>query len=55
MAADKSGMLTIQELQEAFYNFDENKRFTLTMDELRRIVSEEGDPLPPSEVSKHLN
>eukprot|EP00008_Paramoeba_atlantica_P004906 CAMPEP_0201475784 /NCGR_PEP_ID=MMETSP0151_2-20130828/1153_1 /ASSEMBLY_ACC=CAM_ASM_000257 /TAXON_ID=200890 /ORGANISM="Paramoeba atlantica, Strain 621/1 / CCAP 1560/9" /LENGTH=77 /DNA_ID=CAMNT_0047855977 /DNA_START=124 /DNA_END=357 /DNA_ORIENTATION=- len=41
-----AGQLTVEEIQEAFYNFDENRSFTLSMEELRRIVGEEGEPIP---------
>jgi Ca2+-binding EF-hand superfamily protein len=37
--------MTVEELQEAFYNFDEKKSFTLPLEELRRIMVEEGEPI----------
>ena len=39
------GQYTAEEIQEAFWNYDDDKTFTLTIDELRKIVCEEGDEM----------
>lgn len=33
-------------LQDAFFNFDEDKDFYLSLDELRHIVTSDGEPMP---------
>eukprot|EP00009_Paramoeba_aestuarina_P006414 CAMPEP_0201517884 /NCGR_PEP_ID=MMETSP0161_2-20130828/8874_1 /ASSEMBLY_ACC=CAM_ASM_000251 /TAXON_ID=180227 /ORGANISM="Neoparamoeba aestuarina, Strain SoJaBio B1-5/56/2" /LENGTH=79 /DNA_ID=CAMNT_0047915513 /DNA_START=49 /DNA_END=288 /DNA_ORIENTATION=+ len=47
MAHNKdANTMTAEDLQEAFYNFDEHKCYTLHMDVLKRIMVEEGEPIP---------
>lgn len=42
-------------LQEAFYNFDEDKDFLLHIDDLRKIVGEDGEPLDPQDLQDFLD
>jgi len=35
----------VELLQEAFFNFDEDKDFYLTLEELRQIVTSDGDQM----------
>ena len=35
----------VEQLQEAFFNFDPQAKFTLTLDDLRFIVTTDGEPM----------
>jgi Ca2+-binding EF-hand superfamily protein len=35
----------LEKLQEAFYNFDHKKCFSLHIDDLRTIVTDDGEPM----------
>jgi calmodulin len=45
------GPLSLDDLTEAFYNFDRDKDGYLTIDELRHIITNIGDPMPAQDVS----
>jgi Ca2+-binding EF-hand superfamily protein len=42
--------LSVDDLKEAFYNFDYDRDGFLTVDELRHILTSVGDPMPAQEV-----
>jgi Ca2+-binding EF-hand superfamily protein len=46
--------LNLDDLKEAFYNFDYDRDGYLTIDELRHIVTNIGDPMPPNDVTTLL-
>lgn len=45
----------LDDLKEAFYNFDRDKDGYLSIDELRHIVTNLGEPMPSQEVTKNSN
>ena len=38
--------MTVEDLQEAFFNFDEAKTGYISLDDLRYLVSCDGEPIP---------
>jgi Ca2+-binding EF-hand superfamily protein len=47
-------MSAAEDLQEAFYNFDQDRDGYLTLDELRYIVTSDGEKMPNDEVEEFI-
>ena len=50
----KSNKSELEKLQEAFYNFDEEKTGYLSIDDLRYIVTTDGNPLSGADLEDFL-
>ncbi len=48
-------MSSLEELKEAFYNFDRDNDGYLSLDELRYILQHCGETLPENEVTCNMN
>jgi len=44
----------VEDLQEAFYNFDSDRDYYLTLDELRYIITNDGEKMPANEIEEFL-
>eukprot|EP00010_Vexillifera_abyssalis_P002890 CAMPEP_0201551870 /NCGR_PEP_ID=MMETSP0173_2-20130828/11672_1 /ASSEMBLY_ACC=CAM_ASM_000268 /TAXON_ID=218659 /ORGANISM="Vexillifera sp., Strain DIVA3 564/2" /LENGTH=76 /DNA_ID=CAMNT_0047962221 /DNA_START=47 /DNA_END=277 /DNA_ORIENTATION=+ len=44
----------VEQLQEAFYHFDTDQDFYIHIDELRRIITTDGEPMSAQDVEEFL-
>ncbi len=50
----KTNKTELEKLQEAFYNFDDEKQGYLSIDDLRYIVTSDGNPLTGTDLEEFL-